>query len=201
MPDTGAPWNIPYVAGTDLVSDWPTDSQTLATAIADGLDAANLGIGTNVVQTVKTDTFSTTSSSFTPVTGLSATTTPSSATSLILVVSDVKISSSAVANLSAHLRIAGGNAGNYVGDAASSRIQSASSWTYNSTGLEFAQSPVPTFAFYLDAPATASSVTYSIEVCRGSTSGTVWVNKANMDSDSANTARTASSLTVIEVAP
>ena len=40
MPDTGSPWNIPYVAGTDIVSDWPTDNQTMANAIADGLDAA-----------------------------------------------------------------------------------------------------------------------------------------------------------------
>ena len=56
MPDTGAPWNIPYVAGTDLVADWPTDSQTLAEAIADGLDAAG-GI-VQVVQTVKSDYFS-----------------------------------------------------------------------------------------------------------------------------------------------
>jgi len=42
MPDTGAPWNIPYVAGTDLVADWPTDNQTMAEAIADALDTASL---------------------------------------------------------------------------------------------------------------------------------------------------------------
>lgn len=40
MPDTGAPWNIPYVAGTDLVADWPTDNQQQAQAIADALDDA-----------------------------------------------------------------------------------------------------------------------------------------------------------------
>ena len=40
MPDTGAPWNIPYVESTDLVSDWPTDSLALANAIDAGLDAA-----------------------------------------------------------------------------------------------------------------------------------------------------------------
>jgi len=48
MPDTGAPWNIPYVAGTDLVRDWPTDSQDLAEAIADGLD----GTGFDSVATI-----------------------------------------------------------------------------------------------------------------------------------------------------
>lgn len=40
MPDTGAPWNIPYVASSDLVRDWPTDNQTQAEAVADALDAA-----------------------------------------------------------------------------------------------------------------------------------------------------------------
>jgi len=40
MPDTGAPWNIPYVDPTDLVRDYPQASEDLADAIADGLDAA-----------------------------------------------------------------------------------------------------------------------------------------------------------------
>jgi hypothetical protein len=37
MPDTGAPWNIPYVETADLVSDWPADSLALANAIAAAL--------------------------------------------------------------------------------------------------------------------------------------------------------------------
>jgi hypothetical protein len=38
MPDTGAPWNIPYVEATDLVSDWPADSLALANAIVAALE-------------------------------------------------------------------------------------------------------------------------------------------------------------------
>lgn len=38
MPDTGAPWFIPYVESTDLVSDWPTDSLALANAIVAALE-------------------------------------------------------------------------------------------------------------------------------------------------------------------
>ena len=38
MPDTGAPWFIPYVENTDLVSDWPTDSLALANAIVAALE-------------------------------------------------------------------------------------------------------------------------------------------------------------------
>lgn len=40
MPDTGAPWNIPYVVSSDLVKDYPTDSLALANAVATGLGAA-----------------------------------------------------------------------------------------------------------------------------------------------------------------
>jgi hypothetical protein len=38
MPDTGAPWFIPYVESTDLVSQWPTDSLALANAIVAALE-------------------------------------------------------------------------------------------------------------------------------------------------------------------
>jgi hypothetical protein len=40
MPDTGAPWNIPYAAPADLVRDWPALSEDVAEAVADGLEAA-----------------------------------------------------------------------------------------------------------------------------------------------------------------
>jgi hypothetical protein len=57
MPDTGAPYFIPFAAPADLVRDWPDLSEDVALAIASGLSAAgNPGIGSNVVQTVKTDT-------------------------------------------------------------------------------------------------------------------------------------------------
>jgi len=86
MPDTGAPWNIPYVASTDLVSDWPADSLALANAIDAGLDAAgNAGIGSNVVSVTKTDQFTTTSTSFVDITGLTATINVSDASSKVLV--------------------------------------------------------------------------------------------------------------------
>jgi hypothetical protein len=42
MPDTGAPWNIPYVENADLVRDWPADSLLVANAVAAGLSAAGL---------------------------------------------------------------------------------------------------------------------------------------------------------------
>ena len=40
MPDTGAPYFIPFADPTDLVRDWPALSEDVAEAVADGLDAA-----------------------------------------------------------------------------------------------------------------------------------------------------------------
>ena len=86
MPDTGAPWNIPYVASSDLVSDWPTDSLALANAIDAGLDTAyNAGIGSNVETGTLSSTFTTTSASLVD-TGLETTITLESATSSVLLI-------------------------------------------------------------------------------------------------------------------
>jgi len=201
MPDTGAPWNIPYVASTDLVSDWPTDSQDLAEAIADGLDAAgNAGIGSNVVQTVKTDTFSTTSTSFTPVTGLSVTITPSSDTSRILVIVSGSVGISSGASGRPVLKVTGGNAGTFIGDAASSRTRTAMGGVraVSLSGADHLLSAIT--MLYVDSPATASAVTYQAEMCN-SGAGTVYLNTTGTDSTNSTYVRAASAITAIEVAP
>jgi hypothetical protein len=40
MPDTGPPWNIPYVDDSDLVRDFPTADEAQALAVAAGLTSA-----------------------------------------------------------------------------------------------------------------------------------------------------------------
>ena len=65
MPDTGLPWEIPYLDGTEFVKDYPQASEDLADAIVDALDGIPVlaGIGSNVVSAGKTDPFTTTSPS------------------------------------------------------------------------------------------------------------------------------------------
>jgi len=41
MPDTGAPWNLPYVDPSNLVKDWPTDNQTQMQAVAAAITDAS----------------------------------------------------------------------------------------------------------------------------------------------------------------
>ena len=196
MPDTGAPWNIPYVAGTDLVADWPTDSETLANAIADGLDDA--GKIVQIVSTVKTDTFSTTSSSFVDVTGLSVTLTPASASNKVLLIAQVTWGFSGTTNSGFYLKFDGGNTSSYVGDTAGSRIRAVYGGITvpgagELNGVARAYSMV-----YLDSPATAASVIYKVQA-GASTAYPVYINRSYADVDSANVTRGASSITAVEV--
>ena len=195
MPDTGSPWNIPYVENADLVRDWPADSLLVANAVAAGLSAAgNAGIGSNVVQTVKTDTFSTASATFVTVTGLTATITPTLATSKILIIAQVSYSC-ADSFTSMTYKVTRGGTDIYRGDADSGRTQGVfGGQTTASTG-----NLVPSGSIvFLDSPGVATATTYQVEMA--STTGTSFVNRGRAPSATTAYTNAASSITVIEVA-
>ena len=202
MADTGAPWNLPYPLPTDLVRDGADAIKDLAEAVADGLDdAGSEGIGPNVVQGVLKSTFSTSSSTYTTITGLTATITPSSATSKVLIIAQVSCSINNADNVTATMRIAGGNATDYVGDAGGANQPRGLNSLFNSDfslGTAYARhrSVEPETFVYLDSPASASPVTYSVEVL---TNGTFYVGRNHFDGNFVQNPRTASSITVIEV--
>ena len=154
------------------------------------------GIGSNVVQTVKTDTFTTTSSSYTTVTGLSATITPTSNTAKVLIIVQVTHAMSAAGVGYGHFRVAGGNATTYVGDASGSRIRGVFGGGSELTNTISALSET---IVYVDSPASASATTYQLEVRTAST-GSVHINRSQNDGDNAFNNRGASSITLIEVA-
>ena len=195
MADTGAPHFIPFVEPTDLVRDYPAADEAQALAIAAGLtEAGNAGIGSNVVQTVKTDTFVTTSpADFTEVTGLTVTITPTSASSKVLVFFSVAV--------------------NMPGSSIGSRGQI--SLFRGSTNLSNPDAPgnrTPLLAnerdnperfislvsgHFLDSPSTLSPITYSVRV---DTSETLFVNRSSSDTDTGAVGRATSYITAIEVA-
>jgi hypothetical protein len=154
------------------------------------------GIGSNVVQTVKTDVFSTSSATDVDITGLTATITPSVNTAKVLIIAQVSHSLGASGGRGPYLTLAGGNANTFIGNADGSRQRAI-----NGGRMATAQNEllVTSTFIYLDSPATASPVTYSARI-RVDT-GTVYVNRSDNDSDLASRARGVSSLTVIEVAP
>jgi hypothetical protein len=144
-----------------------------------------------VVQTVKSDTFSVTSTTFTDVTGLSVSITPSSATNKILVFVDCSLAGNSTNAASA--RLVRNSTTIYVGDAASLRplglMQSYVNSDYYTTR---------TGGIYLDSPATTSSTTYKIQIA--STGSTAYINRTAGDRDATTyDYRTASSITVMEV--
>jgi hypothetical protein len=199
MADTGAPWNIPYAEPSDLVRDWPALSEDVAEAVADALDdVVTAGIGSNVVQTVKTDTFSTTSTSYVALTGLSVSITPSSASSKILIfASVVNSSSNTTSNSGANFRFMRGATVIGVGDAAGSRTQASFGGHTRQTGDT--SQVVTSTGVLVDSPNTPSAVTYSLEV--RANAGTAYINTASGDdTDSATRGRYISTITVIEVA-
>jgi hypothetical protein len=151
-----------------------------------------------VVQTVKTDTFSASpgQGTWTDVTGLSVSITPTSATNKILCFIDIAIGHSTQTTGAANVRLVRGSTPIYIGDAAGSRARSIASWPY-----EFGQYTLIRYSgVYLDSPATTSSTTYKYQISGQSTSYTVYVNRTHYDNDRWEDPRVASSITVMEIA-
>jgi hypothetical protein len=195
MPDTGAPWNLPYPSPSDLVRDAPQAFEDLAVATAAGLDdAGSEGIGPNVVQAVKTDTQVTSLSSgaTAQISGLTCTITPSSNTSKVLVLVSLSLASDgAGTNLSWILERDG--VAISVGDADGSRTR-VTSGAGAGGGMNAVAGVV------LDSPNTASPVDYTVRVQNNrDTTRPFNVNRNEDDSNLSRIPRAASRITAVEV--
>jgi hypothetical protein len=148
-----------------------------------------------VLQTVKTDTFSTASTSATDLTGLSVSITPTSASSKILVMYDVKAS---IENAQMSFFLVRGSTTIYIGDSAGSRIRASSVVGGIPDPSESNRYPQQMTAIYLDSPATTSATTYKIQCQVNALTG--YVNRSGADQDDVFRARVPSSITVMEIA-
>lgn len=155
------------------------------------LPAQHRGVVLQVVQVVKTDTFSTTSS-LADVTGLAASITPSSTTSQVL--GTVSLGGMSAGDSTVKAKVQRGTTDIYVGDAAGNRPRVAVH------GQMTASYKVESTAFtFLDAPATTSSTTYKV-VFGGNGSNTVYVNRSSRDNNNTSEdPRSASSVTLMEI--
>jgi|688.fasta_scaffold14096_9 hypothetical protein len=179
----------PAVAGTTVLT-LPAVSGTVLTDTS-----PKAGNVLQVLQTVKTDTFSTTSTlTYVDVTGVSVSITPTSATNKILVM--VTLSGSGNSGAAGMLlRLVRNSTPIYLGDSAGSRIQATTSNITSDNNL--AQAIAFTF---LDSPATTSATTYKVQICSTYNSNPVVINRSITDVDASDRARTASSITVMEIA-
>jgi hypothetical protein len=151
-----------------------------------------------VVQTVKTDTFSYTGSTFTDVTGLSASITPSSTSNKILVL--MTINGSANYRYSA-IRLLRDSTDIFIGDAANNRTRVTIPIDSNheeTSNVYIARNMGLT---YLDSPSTTSSVTYKIQIANHFTSTPItYINRTPSDTDFNFNARTPSNIVLMEIA-
>ena len=140
-----------------------------------------------VVSTAKTDSFSAASTSYTDITGLSATITPSSSSSKIL------ISANTNGSIVAYIQLLRDSTAIFIGDTAGSRVRATQAIYATAQNIPTASSFV-----YLDSPNTTSAVTYKLQ--GRAESGTFYINRGSTDTDAGTSyPRTASSITVMEI--
>jgi hypothetical protein len=204
-------------------SDLPTTSftgATVETSIADSdlvliyddsatavrkMTKANLvaGIGASagqviqVVSTTKTDYFSSSSSSFVDITGLSVSITPSNSSNKIFVISYINgIGANDTSGTFGHqLQLVRNSTNIAKGDTAGSRSVATGSLGGQDTA-PFAQSTTISF---LDTPSTTSSTTYKVQT-RHTQSKSMRINSSwNDETDATFGLRTVSTITVMEI--
>jgi hypothetical protein len=184
----------------------PTDGDLL---VYDDGDWVNQALATDqmptgsilqVVTVEKTDTFTTSSLSFTDVTGLSVSITPTADTSKILVFMDVKAGSFHSGSSSAtHLQLLRASTVIGSGVGAGSRVAAIATVLadarYNTSVDIYSE-----HSTVLDSPATASSVTYKVQARAAVSGDLATINRAGDDNDTAERARVASRIILMEVA-
>ena len=158
-----------------------------------GLASGNAGVGKvlQVVSVTKTDPFTTGSTTFVDVTGLTVDITPTSATSKILVFYKVSVNPRTSV---AYLQLLRGETVIGGGIPEGARGSAMSAFYAGGTGGE----TVDLSGNFLDSPASTSSQTYKIQT-RGN-AGTTAINTTVSDTNEINQTRNSSTITVMEIA-
>ena len=166
-------------------------------------DTGNLTLGAGkllqVVSTTKTDSFTTTSTSYTDITGLSASITPSSSSSKVYVIVHVN---SAATTRYASFRLVRGSTNIAIGtditgsqEAVTFTAGSNTSNSYDNLILRNQSMAI------LDTPSTTSATTYKLQGRINYGSGDLYVNRQPYtDTSSTYVVRAASTITLYEVA-
>tara|TARA_B100000424_G_C22576936_1_gene324793 strand:- start:28 stop:555 length:528 start_codon:yes stop_codon:yes gene_type:complete len=161
----------------------------------DGLPSGSSGGIIQVKSTTKTDTFTTNSTSFTDITGLSVSITPTRSDNKILVMMHVNLGHTNY--VSGFVRLVRDSTAISVGDGAGSRIACTVAMSDDPTDDEINCYS----ATFLDSPSTTSATTYKVQLsteASGNT-GNVFVNRSGEDTDNNQHSRVTSSITVMEV--
>lgn len=188
--------SAPAVAGTNTLT-LPASTGTVLTDTA-----PKVGNIIQVVSTNKIDTFTSASSStWTDITGMSVSITPSSASSkIIIIVSMFGVFwqsgfNGCILNLLRNSTAIGG------GTSAGSRssVIGTQAMTAQAAGVKL-DAGVQYHVTYIDSPSTTSATTYKMQFWQDTPGSPIYVNRTNNDSDSTVFPRTSSSIIAMEVA-
>ena len=182
---------------TDRTLVLPDEAGTVLTSAGVPASAMPAGSVLQVVQTVKGDTYSQTSTTFTTIPGLSASITPSSATSQILVT--VEVAYSGVPNAYIAFKLQRNGSDILVPTETGTGIECSGGGVINSSGNEQYSIHKEVFS-KLDSPNTTSATTYSVQLSPMRTSSQLaWINRSEQLGDD-NQFRTVSTITLMEIA-
>jgi len=163
-----------------------------------GITGVSAGKVLQVLQAVKSDAFSTTSTSLVDVSGLSVSITPSSTSSKILVHVDLLLSASYFIG---HAQLVRNSTLIYRADSAGNRPIDSITFAQNPSNDGIMQR---SSIMYLDSPSTTSATTYKVQASTrkdGAGSGVFYINRTTQDRDTTGyDARGVSSITVMEIA-
>lgn len=148
-----------------------------------------------VVSTTKTNTFTSTSTSFADITGLSVSITPSATSSKVLVMANVCLSHATAGNAGA-IQLVRDSTAICIGDADGSRTRASYGFIQPAFAAGYA-TQLTGVAVILDSPNTTSATTYKVQI--DTSGGTVVVNRDGDNQNTADNYRTASSITVMEI--
>jgi hypothetical protein len=158
---------------------------------------ANAGEVIQVVSTTLTTAVSFTSASFADISGLSATITPRSSSSQMLVICNINgATQNALSGATGYWRLVRDSTAIAVGTSTGTRQAATGNLTSRSVAsalINFSSSIA-----HLDSPATSSAVTYKPQGLV--TLGTMFINQTEDQSNGAIYGRTVSNITVLEIA-
>jgi hypothetical protein len=198
VPDTGAPWNIPYVEPTDNPRVYPAASEDLADAIALGLSAAGGLVAVKHALFTGTQSNSTAGGANFAVTDLSITHTLADATNKLIISAYFGAAASTQQQGTVGIAVADDGSLINVGDATGTVTRvSAGGTVARNTGDRVTTMPSITFVY---EPGDTASHTYTVRAINidGNTR-TLYINRTeNADTD-ASIQRASSGLVIQEV--
>ena len=171
------------------------ESMNLADTYAFTGTVSGAGKVGQVIQTVKTDTASTTSDSYVAITGMTASMACASTSSKVLVNVNIYVGRAANGYGSIQLWI-GGSVSAFIGDASSSRLRSSLGNTINTNGTLGLDSYSASF---LHSPSSTSSIAYALYWKDGAESTTLYLNRSGTHNDNANASVGVSTITLMEI--